>query len=104
MEKGKYLNLWKDKLSMILSIIKEGGGEKQLDSEEFYQVGDRNSSGYGFRLDITNGIVPTKNGTAVARDLKEVIDGCTMFREIAKNKQITIRMGKDFRLIMKVTN
>lgn len=23
MEKGKYLNLWKDKLSMILSIIKE---------------------------------------------------------------------------------
>lgn len=87
-----------------MSTIKKGGNIEgiKLSAEKFEQSGDRINSGYGFRLDIINGIVPTKSGTAVARDLKEVLDSSTLFKEIAQDKKITIRMGKDFCLSIKV--
>ena len=100
MGEGKYLNLWKQELSIILSTIEKGKGKEQLSSEIFKQSGNRQK--YGFRLDIVNGIVPTKSGTAVARDLKEVLDSSALFKKIAQDKKITIRMGKDFCLNIKV--
>lgn len=102
MRKGKYLNLWRQKLPIILSAIKKGGSKEQLSSKEFQQNGDREKAGYGFRLDITNGIVPTKSNTAVARDLKEILDSSSLFKDIAQNKQITIRMGIEFILTIEV--
>ena len=106
MREGKYLNLWKRELPIILSTIEKGGSEKglKLSAEMFNKSGDSTNSGYGFRLDIINGIVPTKSGSAVARDLKEILDSSTLFKNIASKKQITIQMGKDFCLNIKVHN
>lgn len=98
MGEGKYLSIWQKELPFILSAIKEKKDPKQLNIEEFQQSGDREKSGYGFRLDIINGTVPTKKGTAVARDLKEVLDNSIEFRNIAKGKNILIQMGKGFKL------
>lgn len=102
MGEGKYLNLWKGELSFILSAIEKGGAEKKLSSEEFQHSGNREVSGYTFRLDISNGNVPEKSNTAVARDLKKTLDDSRKFREIAQNKKITIRMGVEFILIVRV--
>ena len=102
MGKGKYLTLWEQKLPIILSAIEEGGSKKQLSPEEFEQQGNRVASGYTFRLDISNGIIPIKKGSAVARDLKEVLDNSIRFKNIAKDKHITIKMGNKFILIIEI--
>lgn len=102
MGKGKYLRIWEKELSFILSAIEKGGDQKRLSPEEFQQSGNRISSGYSFRLSIINGIVPTKSNTAVARDLKEILDYSRDFRHIAKGKSILIRMNKSFELEVKV--
>ena len=60
--------------------------------------------GYSFRLDINNGTIPTKSNTAVARDLKKVLDSSIEFRSIPQNKQITIRMGVKFILTIEIIN
>lgn len=106
MGEGKYLNLWKQKLSIILSTIEKGGNEEglKLSAEEFKQSGDRPSAGYGFRLDIVNGFIPPKSGSAVARDLKETLDSEPRFKKIAQNKKITIKMGVGFLLKITVIN
>lgn len=75
---------------------------KKLSSEEFQHCGNRKVSGYTFRLDISNGNVLEKSNTAVARDLKKTLDDSRKFREIAQNKKITIRMGVEFILIVRV--
>lgn len=102
MKKGKYLHLWEKELPFIISAIKKNYDKKELRCEDFQASGDRVSSGYGFRLDIINGNVPTKNGTAVARDLKQILENCREFKNIAKDKSILIRMGKSFELEVRV--
>ena len=104
MEKEKYLNLWAQELPFILSAIRNGGGEKALSGEKFQLNGNRTKSGYSFRLDINNGTIPTKSNTAVARDLKKVLDSSIEFRSIPQNKQITIRMGVKFILTIEIIN
>jgi hypothetical protein len=41
-------------------------------------------------------VVPTKDGSAVARDLKAVLDDNTKFKEYAAGKYIVIRLDKKF--------
>lgn len=67
----------------------------------FESVGNRRISGYSFRLDIANGIVPRKKGSAVARNLKKVLDESPDFKRLA-NENITIRLNSDFELIVQV--
>jgi len=104
MGEGKYLSIWKKELPFILSAIKESKRSKLLNAEDFQQNGNREKSGYGFRLEIENGIVPRKAGSAVARDLKEVLDDSSEFHNIAKGKNILIQMGKGFELNVKVND
>ena len=59
-------------------------------------------SGYSFRLDIANGIVPRKSGSAVARDLKKVLDESSDFKKLANEKSITIKLNTRFELIVQV--
>jgi hypothetical protein len=59
-------------------------------------VGSRYNSGYSFRLDIINGDIPTKDGSAVARDLKKVLDDSVEFSKYAVDKDITIRLDSEF--------
>lgn len=96
MSEELYIQIWEDNISDILKFIKEGGGEKCLDSVKFEEAGDRKK--YGFRLDIENGNIPIKSGNAVARDLKLVLDKNEKFKSLAKDKNIVIRMGTKFDL------
>lgn len=94
----KYVELWQQVLPRILDFL--ANGEKsiklQLNKESFISVGNRVNSGYTFHLDIENGVVPTKKGSAVARDLKSVLDDSKKFKEYATNKDITIRFDSKF--------
>lgn len=93
-KKQLYVDIWKKYLPNILSIIKSGNGSTNLDGNEFESVGNRKD--YSFRLDIKNGEVPEKEGNAVARDLKIVLDESEGFYSLAKDKNLTIRMDKKF--------
>ena len=99
---GKYNDIWKAELPFIKEAIQKGNGSKGLNESMFTTVGDRKASGYGFRLDIVHANVPTKSGSAVARDLKKELDADTEFKKLAQGKRIIINMGKDFQLKVKV--
>lgn len=98
---GKYTEIWETTLPAIKEAIKKGGDSIDMNESDFIVAGDRISAGYGFRLDIVNAVVPKKEGSAVARDLKNVLDADSEFRSLAKGKSFTIRMGKDFKLEIK---
>lgn len=93
-----YVEVWTKILPYILESLRNGGGSYNLNLDLFLNVGNRKSSGYGFRLDIVNGNVPVKSGSAVARDLKLVLDSCSEFMSLSSNQTITIRMGRNFDL------
>lgn len=94
---GKYTEIWESELAFIKEATsKRNVSKKKLSKAAFEAAGNRKN--YGFRLDIMNGIVPTKRGTAVARDLKAVLDEDEDFKDLAKDKYILIQMGKSFEL------
>lgn len=100
MEKDLYVSVWKDALPKILEKIANGGYNSiQMNPQLFKMAASikgREKSGFGFRLEINNAVVPEKQGSAVARDLKKVLDEDLKFKSLAKDKNIIIRMGKDF--------
>lgn len=100
--KELYVKIWKDYLPIILSAIKCEQKTMTLDRSLFESAGNRKNSGYSFRLDIANGIVPRKSGFAVARDLKKVLDESFDFKRLANEKSITIRLNTNFELIVQV--
>ncbi len=101
---GKYNDIWREELLFIKKAIREGSGSKELNQSAFTAAGNRIASGYGFRLEIENANVPTKSGSAVARDFKKELDGDMEFRQLAQGKYIIINMGKDFKLNVNVND
>ena len=63
---------------------------------------NRKKSGYTFRLEIVDGIVPRKKGSAVARDLKKVLDKSIDFKTLANKKSIIISLNTNFELVVQV--
>jgi len=104
MGKNLYIKIWEDELPHILDFLR--GEEKNvvisLKSSRFSDVGNRENSGYTFRLDIINGVVPHKSGSAVARDLKQVLDSSNEFKELAKDSVLSIRLNKEFELQLQI--
>lgn len=100
--KELYVKIWKDYLPIILSAIKCQHKTVKLDHSLFESVGNRKNSGYSFRLDIVNGIIPRKSGSAVARDLKKVLDESSDFKILANEKNLIIKLSTDFKLIVQV--
>lgn len=100
--KELYIEIWRKYLHIILSAIKCKHKIMSLDRSLFESEGNRKNSGYSFRLDIVNGIVPRKNGSAVARDLKKVLDESSDFKRLADEKNITIRLNSNFEMIVQV--
>lgn len=95
MGKNYYTQMWKNTLPHIITLMKQGGGDIQLFKQDF-EATEGSREKYGFRLDIDNVNIPTKRGSAVARDLKDVLEASADFRNLAKGKKWVIRMGKDF--------
>lgn len=94
MGNNQYVDLWEKYRPIINTLIKNGGGSYQLEANKFQQRGNRDS--YSFRLSILNGEIPILEGSAVARDLKTVLDGSKTFKSNAAGKNITIRLTPAF--------
>ena len=95
-----YIKIWEDVLPNILDFLTNNNENEifLLDEARFHCVGNRVKSGYSFRLEIVNGNVPRKNGSAVARDLKEVLDASKEFKNLAIDFYLIIRLDKKFNL------
>ena len=91
---GLYIQLWRNILPDIYYAIDNNQSEIILKKSDFIECGNRQS--YAFRLDIVNGFIPIKEGTAVARDLRLVLESAHLFKAFAKDKNITIRLASDF--------
>ena len=92
-----YVDLWRMMLPMIHQALKTDTRLLKLDPNEFTTRGSRQS--YTFKLEIIDGLIPVKKGSAVARDLKTVLDASPTFCKFAKGKTIVIRLTKDFSLV-----
>lgn len=97
-----YNSLWNKYKPVILSKLKQAGiepQEYQLSKHEFEVFGDRKNSGYTFNLEIENGILKNNiGGTAVARDLFEVLKSSLTAKELMKENYFKINLTKDFTL------
>lgn len=100
--KDLYVQIWQDYLPEILYAITSTTKTMKLNRSLFESVGNRKKSGYTFRLEIFDGIVPRKKGSAVARDLKKVLDKSIEFKTLANKKSITISLNTNFELVVQV--
>ncbi len=71
----------------------------QLQKYEFEISGNRKDSGYTFTLEIVNGLVGNNiSGSAVARDLYDILKGSERAKALFKEKNFKITLGKDYSL------
>lgn len=101
-ESSIYTPIWQKYRPAILSLLKSSLTEPQeykLSKQEFETIGGRSSAGYGFNLEVKEGIVVNNiRGTAVARDLFEVLKNSPSAKEFMLNNYFKINMTKDFKL------
>lgn len=100
---NKYTDLWRSLCPNIVSAVKNGGGEIQL-SQEALERGGGDRQKYTFRLYFINGFMEERPGTAVGRDLKEILQASIEFRNVAKGKAVTIRLDSEFILRIEVSS
>lgn len=95
---GLYTEIWKSVLPGILEVVKNGksGSYTLKDKEELFKTAG-NRKTYSFRADFEDGICTSNlDGTAVGRDLRDVVTSSAEFRKVCQGKSVTIRMGKNF--------
>lgn len=90
----QYYPVWNDNIADILKLCKyalEGNSTicGNLPESELAKCGNRPASGYGFVLHCINGRFK-RCGTAVGRDLAEVLDNNPEFRNLTKGKTFDI--------------
>lgn len=95
-----YTTLWENALPFIISNIIKNGGEIQLSADDFTSAGKRNT--YSFRITIVCGNVTYLQASAVARDLKTVLEHSDDFQSLAKDRLINITMGHSF--VLEITS
>lgn len=85
-ESGKYLDLWRKYLPAIRILIKNSKNGLQkltMSKHEFEAVGEREKAGYQYNLEFSNGkVINTISGSAVARDLRDVIYSDTSAKDL----------------------
>ena len=80
-----------------MKAAKDVPQEYQLFKHEFEAIGDRTKSGYSFNLEIKNGDLKNNiGGTAVARDLFEVLKSSETAKELMKDNYFKINLTKNF--------
>ena len=107
MEERQYLTTWKRYLPVIRLHLKKSLNEEQqfkLNIQDFESAGDRGKSGYIFSLTMENGkVLNSVGGSAVARDLYEVLRSDDAVKAILQDKNVKISVGKTFILTIKTT-
>jgi hypothetical protein len=105
-ESNIYIHLWQKYRPVIINMMKlatEKPQIYQLSKHEFEAIGDRTSSGYSFNLEIINGILANNiDGTAVARDLFEVLKSSKTANSIMQENYIKINLTSDFKLKIQI--
>lgn len=101
-----YYPLWKKKLPIIQVQMKNavnGTKEIKMDKSEFESYGNRVVSDYFFNIEINNGkVVNNINGTAVARDLFDVLSADINCKKLLTNKYFKFSLGKEF--VLRISN
>jgi hypothetical protein len=101
-----YIPLWQKLKPIIVSKMKEAlivPQEYPLSRHEFKPYGDRIGSDYTFNLEIENGaLINNIGGTAVARDLLEVLKSSKTANELLNKNHFKINLGRDFKLKIQI--
>ena len=100
--KNKYEPIWHEQLPAILNAIrnrKMGSQTISMPARQFEAVGNRKK--YSFRLDLED-VEVTNNigGSAVARDLRNVLFENQEALELLKCIVVTIKMDRNFTLTL----
>lgn len=105
-ESNIYIHLWQKYRPVIIRMMKLATAKPQiyqLSNHEFEAIGDRISSGYSFNLEINSGILANNiEGTAVARDLFEVLKSSKTANSIMQGNYIKINLTNDFKLKVQI--
>lgn len=106
MDSNLYVNLWAKHSPIIISQMKSLCDNEtstyKLSEYEFTSVGNRVKSGYSFAIKLVNGrVISNLSGSAVARDLKQVLLASKTVHSLIKKKNYIVRMNKQFVLIIK---
>ena len=105
MEERKYLQTWKKYIPVIRLYLKKSVTEDQqfkLNITDFESAGDRGKSGYTFNLQMENGkVINNISGSAVARDLFELLKADEVIKAFLQEKSVKISVGKSFMLTIK---
>jgi hypothetical protein len=108
MEERKYLTTWKKYLPVIRLHLKRSLNEEQsfkLNITDFESSGDRGKSGYTFNIQMENGkVINNISGSAIARDLFELLKTDDAIKAILQDKAVKISVGKSFMLNIKTTH
>lgn len=103
MKQNLYTEIWKKVSSDLLDLIigTKDCASIQLPSETFKEVGNRNN--YSFNLEFNNGNVSNNiGGSAVARDLADVILSSSGWKDYLTNRHIKITLDKNFTLHIRI--
>ncbi|OAQ42166.1 hypothetical protein A5893_03355 [Pedobacter psychrophilus] len=99
-ETNLYYPLWKRYLPVFAIQLKKALSEEQeinFTKSDFHSLGNRNKSDYGFSLELENGKAKNNiSGSAVARDLYEVLLNDAKIKELLQGKHYKISMGKAY--------
>lgn len=105
-EKNLYHSLWQKYLKVIDILMRNANnGEQilQLQRYEFEVSGNRKDSGYTFTLEIVNGLVVNNiSGSAVARDLYDILKGSEKIKSMFKETNFRITLGKNYILKIRI--
>lgn len=105
MEERKYLQTWKKYIPVIRLYLKKSVNEDQqfkLNITDFESAGDRGKAGYTFNLQMENGkVINNISGSAVARDLFELLKADEVIKAFLQDKSVKISVGKSFMLTIR---
>ena len=108
MEQRQYITTWKKYLPVIRLHLKKSLNEEQqfkLNIQDFESAGDRAKSGYTFNLQMENGkVINNIGGSAVARDLFEVLKSDDGVKALLQDRSVKISVGKSFMLTIKTAH
>ena len=101
-DEGKYSYLWMKYAAVIHVLLKKTDNENQklqLYKHEFENYGHRQNANFTFSLELKNGrAVNIVSTTGIARDLWRVLDNNTATKNLLKERNIKISIGKSLEL------
>lgn len=107
-ESNIYVGLWKKYKPAIVALMKsaiDSSQYYQLSGHEFEALGNRESAGYSFRLEVRNGkALNNIGGSAVARDLLIVLKESATANQLWNDRTYIFQNSRNFVLSISASN